>query len=135
MIRGKYIVLLQVYRVFIIDSVYKTLYNLIMMIESNRIIKGGLTIMKHIISCQVSLPSFTLRKTLELYQLCQTIKSNVYLVTNGKTCEVNYLPKLVSFILTSNNQNILVITEGIEAPYDREKINHFFKQQKALYPA
>ncbi|KAB2495579.1 hypothetical protein [Priestia endophytica] len=91
--------------------------------------------MKHIVSSKVFLPSFTLEKTLELYQLCQTVKSKIYLVTNRRTCEVNQLPKFISFILTLKNRNILIIMEGKEALSDRERMNHFFEQQKSRCPA
>ncbi|RAS73594.1 hypothetical protein [Priestia endophytica] len=91
--------------------------------------------MKHIISYKIHLPTFTLRKTLELYQLCQTIESKIYLIANGRTCEVNHLPKLVSFILTLKYRNILIVLEGKEAPSDKEQMNHFFKQQKRRCPA
>jgi hypothetical protein len=76
------------------------------------------------------LPTFTLKKALELYQLCQTISSNIYLVANGRTCEVKDLPRLISFLLILNDKDVSMVIEGKEAPSDRKQINHFFKQQE-----
>lgn len=89
--------------------------------------------MKHIVSYNIHLPTSTLRKTLEFYQLCQTIKSKIYLVANGRICEVNHLPKFISFILTLSCRIILVVAGGNETTSDREKMNHFFKQQEKTW--
>ncbi|MFP3727745.1 hypothetical protein U8V72_21400 [Priestia filamentosa] len=91
--------------------------------------------MKHIVSYKIHLPTLTLKKTLELYQLCQTINSNIYLVANGRTCEVNDMPRFVSFLLSLSCRDVLVVIEGKEAPFDMKQINHFFKQQKKSCPA
>lgn len=86
--------------------------------------------MKQIVSYKIHLPSLNLKRSLELYQLCQTISSNLYLVANGRTCEVNDLPRFISFLLIINFQNVLIVIEGKEAPSNRKQINHFFKQQE-----
>jgi phosphotransferase system HPr-like phosphotransfer protein len=91
--------------------------------------------MKYIISYKINLSTFTFKKTLELYQLCQTVSSNVYLVANEQTCEVKDLPRLISFLLALNDKDVLIVIEGKEAPSDRKHINHFLNNKKKRFPA
>lgn len=66
-------------------------------------------------------------RIVEFYRLCQILKSNIYLCSNEITCEVRDLSKLVSFILTLKNQDILLIVEGKNAPADQECIHRYLK--------
>lgn len=79
--------------------------------------------MKQIVSWKVSSPSWTIGKIIEFYRLCQILKSDIYLCSNEITCDARDLSKLVSFILTSKNQDILLIVEGKDAPADQECIH------------
>ncbi|RAS85576.1 hypothetical protein [Priestia endophytica] len=91
--------------------------------------------MKYIVSYKINLLTFTLKKTLEFYQLCQTVSSNIYLVANGRTCEVKDLPRFISFLLVLNYRDVLIVIEGKEAPSDRKHINHFLNNKKKRFPA
>lgn len=91
--------------------------------------------MKHILSWKVSFQSFTIDRMLEFYQLCRTVKSNIYLFNDEMTCEVTRFTKLVSYILTLKNRELLIIVEGKDALSDRECIDRFFKSTKVRYPA
>lgn len=78
--------------------------------------------MKQIVSWKVSSPSWTMGKIVEFYRLCQILKSDRYLCSKEITCDARDLSKLVSFMLTSKNQDILLIVEGKDAPVDQECI-------------
>ncbi|MBM7647059.1 hypothetical protein JOD45_003304 [Scopulibacillus daqui] len=72
--------------------------------------------MKNIISFKLQPNCLTIHNIMYFYKLNQTADCDIYFYGNGgKTCKVNNLPRLISFLLTFRDEKLLTIIEGKDA--------------------
>ena len=69
----------------------------------------------------------SLTEILSLHQFSKFYSGTIYLLDDHKLITSNHLPKLVSFILTSNNYEISIIVEGQNVRQTLAKIQAFLK--------
>ncbi|MFC7394159.1 hypothetical protein [Scopulibacillus cellulosilyticus] len=79
--------------------------------------------MKNIMSFNIRPNCLTLPTVLHFYKLNQTAECDIYLYgKGGRTCKVNSLPRLISFLLTLHDDKLLTIIEGKDALYVKNKL-------------
>ncbi|MDN4072983.1 MULTISPECIES: hypothetical protein [Fictibacillus] len=78
----------------------------------------------NILSFKVSASAFTILKIVDFYRLSKAIDSDIYLYKkNGESFRVECIPKIVSFILTIKERDVLlIIVDGINAIKDGERL-------------
>jgi arginine repressor len=75
--------------------------------------------MKNIFSLKVSSQRLRLLNILKFYKFCQTCSSYIYIHAKDKSCKVDRLPSLVSFVLSLNSKDAVIVVEGDHAKEDK----------------
>ncbi|WP_085520951.1 hypothetical protein [Tuberibacillus sp. Marseille-P3662] len=73
--------------------------------------------MKSIQSFQLLTSEFTISMILALYKRIRKSKSVIYLCKNGELCRQEDIPQVVSFVLSLQEQWLLIIVEGEDAEH------------------
>ncbi|WP_408008306.1 hypothetical protein ACJROX_27160 [Pseudalkalibacillus sp. A8] len=75
--------------------------------------------MKTVFSLKVPSRNFSLLNILELYKLCQSCSSDIYIYAKDKSCMVERLPSLVSFVISLHCRNLVIVIEGEHSMEDK----------------
>jgi len=71
--------------------------------------------MKSIVSFNIPTYDFTLDRAITFYFICRKSHHSLYLYKNDQTCRIDRMTELITFLLTSDDDRILIIIEGDEA--------------------
>jgi hypothetical protein len=83
--------------------------------------------MKNVVSLKVSSQRLRLLNILNLYKFCQTCSSDIYIHAKDKSCQVERLPSLVSFLMSLNSKVAVIVVEGDHAMKDKVLLESLFQ--------
>ncbi len=94
--------------------------------------------MKKFFSFNVSSQHLRLVHILDLYKFCQKHSSTVYIYAKDKCCKVEYLPNLVSFVISLNCRVLMIVVEGDHSMEEKQLLEKLLKsnhQIKGIIPS
>ncbi len=62
---------------------------------------------------------FRLLNVLEFYKFCENCSSNIYIYAKDKSCKVERLPSLVSFLISLHCRYLMIVVEGEHSMEDK----------------
>jgi len=71
--------------------------------------------MKSIVSFNIPTQDFTLSRAITFYFICQKSRHSLYLYKNNETCRIDRMTELITFLLTADDERILIVIEGDQA--------------------
>ncbi|WP_408008154.1 hypothetical protein ACJROX_26315 [Pseudalkalibacillus sp. A8] len=84
--------------------------------------------MKTIFSLKVSSHRFGLSNLIELYKFCQSCSSSIYIYVKDKSCKVEHLPSLVSFMISLEYRDLMIVVEGENSLEDKGLLEELIKK-------
>lgn len=71
--------------------------------------------MKSIVSFNIPTYDLTFDRAITFYFICRKSQHSLYLYKNDRTCKIERMTELISFLLTSEEERVLIVVEGHEA--------------------
>ncbi|MFC4617160.1 hypothetical protein ACFO4N_00295 [Camelliibacillus cellulosilyticus] len=78
--------------------------------------------MKSIVSFNVPIKDFNFVRAINFYFLCRKSGHNIYLYMSGKVSRIERMTQWVTFLLTSENERLLVVIEGHDAEITMKRL-------------
>ncbi|WEG11780.1 hypothetical protein PU629_16780 [Pullulanibacillus sp. KACC 23026] len=72
--------------------------------------------MKSILSYQIRASDFDLPKLIDFYSICSKSGQRLFLYHNESVCQIHRMTELILFVLTADQDELLLIIEGEKAP-------------------
>ncbi|MFD2618573.1 hypothetical protein [Terrilactibacillus laevilacticus] len=83
--------------------------------------------MKKILSIKIPIHFFTFKRSVSLFDVMKKSKSQLYMLNNGIYEKMTKRSKLISFLLNTKDEDVLIVIEGEDASNIQHHLQKWLK--------